>query len=75
MGAPVPRLVAVQGPTAQCAYCGRYGALGICPGCGAPNRPVGSRVEITGHGDTRRQFLAPGAPPPRPEPPPNRRIK
>lgn len=24
----------------QCAYCGRYGALGSCQGCGAPNAPV-----------------------------------
>ncbi len=30
------------GPRAQvrCAYCGRYGALGQCPGCGAPNQPT-----------------------------------
>jgi hypothetical protein len=25
---------------AKCAYCGRYGALGQCAGCGAPNAPV-----------------------------------
>lgn len=25
---------------AKCAYCGRYGPLGSCLGCGAPNKPV-----------------------------------
>lgn len=24
---------------ARCAYCGRYGPLGRCEGCGAPNAP------------------------------------
>jgi hypothetical protein len=23
----------------KCEYCGRYGPLGACEGCGAPNRP------------------------------------
>lgn len=32
--------------TARCAYCGRYGPLGACEGCGAPNRPaIGVRLE------------------------------
>lgn len=26
--------------SAKCEYCGRYGALGSCEGCGAPNVPV-----------------------------------
>jgi hypothetical protein len=25
--------------TAKCAYCGLYGKLGSCDGCGAPNEP------------------------------------
>ncbi len=25
---------------AKCPYCGLYGTLGRCVGCGAPNRPV-----------------------------------
>lgn len=25
---------------AKCDYCGRYGPLGSCEGCGAPNVPV-----------------------------------
>jgi hypothetical protein len=25
---------------ARCAYCARYGPLGQCQGCGAPNEPV-----------------------------------
>lgn len=25
---------------AKCDYCARYGALGSCEGCGAPNQPV-----------------------------------
>lgn len=25
---------------AKCRYCGRYGSLGSCAGCGAPNTPV-----------------------------------
>ncbi len=29
---------------AKCAYCGRYGALGQCLGCGAPNAPAPSRA-------------------------------
>lgn len=38
----VPAVKGPQDPCAQvkCAYCGRYGALGQCQGCGAPNRPV-----------------------------------
>lgn len=28
------------GPVGHCDHCGRYGALGSCLGCGAPNRPV-----------------------------------
>lgn len=25
---------------AKCGYCGRFGPLGSCEGCGAPNKPV-----------------------------------
>lgn len=25
---------------AECSHCGRYGPLGTCEGCGAPNRPL-----------------------------------
>lgn len=25
---------------AKCAYCGRFGPLGKCDGCGAPNEPA-----------------------------------
>ncbi len=48
---------------ARCEYCGRYGALGSCLGCGAPNRPVNpfrsdcEYVEITVFGDARKRFL------------------
>lgn len=27
---------------AKCSYCGLYGYLGQCQGCGAPNRPLAS---------------------------------
>lgn len=30
---------AIKG-AAKCAYCGRYGDLGACAGCGAPNAPA-----------------------------------
>jgi len=29
-----------DGLPARCAYCGRYGPLGSCEGCGAPNAPA-----------------------------------
>ncbi len=52
----------------RCDYCGRYGALGSCEGCGAPNRPTADEVpigligyadqiEVTTFGDTRRKFI------------------
>lgn len=31
---------------AQCEYCSRFGPLGSCQGCGAPNRPVQPPVAI-----------------------------
>lgn len=46
--------------TARCEYCGRYGSLGSCDGCGAPNKPVWAeqrtRIEVTRHGDRERKF-------------------
>ena len=33
---------------AKCAYCGRYGALGQCAGCGAPNEPAPRALPRTG---------------------------
>jgi hypothetical protein len=34
-------------PVVKCDYCGRYGPLGICEGCGAPTRPEPSARWIT----------------------------
>lgn len=31
---------------AKCDYCGRYGVLGQCNGCGANNRPVHDKPMI-----------------------------
>jgi hypothetical protein len=44
---------------AQCPYCGRFGALGQCQGCGAANQPIRNprRIEITCHNDTHRRYL------------------
>lgn len=36
---------------AKCAYCGRYGSLGQCQGCGAANRPETERVPTLPLGD------------------------
>lgn len=32
---------------AKCAYCGRYGILGQCAGCGASNQPIKQERETT----------------------------
>lgn len=43
MGEPVwprPKPPAVPCDQARCDYCRRYGPLGACLGCGAPNQPV-----------------------------------
>lgn len=42
--------------SAKCEYCGRYGELGQCQGCGAPNRPF-ERIEITTLNDTKPRYL------------------
>lgn len=31
----------------RCEYCGRYGPLGSCEGCGAPNRPAETPAKPT----------------------------
>lgn len=31
---------------ARCPYCRRYGRLGQCEGCGAPNEPTATRGEV-----------------------------
>jgi hypothetical protein len=31
---------------AQCEYCGRFGVLGQCEGCGAPNAPAVRKPEM-----------------------------
>jgi hypothetical protein len=49
--------------TAKCEYCGLYGDLGRCDGCGAPNKPQlvtwydTNAIEVTTHGDLERKFL------------------
>jgi hypothetical protein len=44
---PVPVFPTVDAcAQAQCEYCSRYGPLGSCQGCGAPNRPVQGPVTI-----------------------------
>lgn len=40
MGRVTPDPPAEPCAQAKCDYCGRYGALGACAGCGAPNKPV-----------------------------------
>lgn len=42
---------------AKCAYCGRYGPLGACDGCGAPNAPSQSRIERTSLQSAEREFV------------------
>jgi hypothetical protein len=44
---------------AKCAYCGLYGALGHCRGCGAPNAPVHARrqIEVTTFGDRVPRYV------------------
>ena len=43
---------------AKCEYCGRYGPLGSCEGCGAPNQPDAiDRVEVTGLGDSEPRYI------------------
>jgi len=34
-------------PQARCDYCGLYGDLGRCEGCGAPNEPQAQRIDAT----------------------------
>lgn len=45
--------------SARCAYCGLYGSLGHCAGCGAPNEPVEAKrlIEVTCYGDSKRRFI------------------
>ncbi len=35
-----PRQDPQQHALAKCSYCGRYGSLGQCQGCGATNQPT-----------------------------------
>lgn len=49
---------------ARCDYCGRYGTLGSCEGCGAPNRPVVvvapqdvEYIDVTVFGDAKPRFI------------------
>lgn len=42
--------------TAKCDYCGRYGDLGTCVSCGAPNVPV-QRVDVTCYGDAKPRYI------------------
>lgn len=46
---------------AHCSYCGRYGALGQCVSCGAPNEPI-EWLDVTTHADRGPRFLAVRAP-------------
>ncbi len=54
--------------SAQCDYCGLYGMLGRCEGCGAPNKPVENRqrFDMTCFGDEKLTFI---------EFPPNRKVR
>lgn len=58
---------------ARCAYCGRFGPLGQCEGCGAPNVPVPvqPQIEVTTFGDRKRRFVPAY---PSPEQTPNEKI-
>lgn len=38
--ATLPACPTVYFNPAKCDYCGRYGEIGSCDGCGSPNRPV-----------------------------------
>lgn len=43
----------------KCDYCGRYGALGQCEGCGAPNKPAAhgyQRIDVTHLGSTGPEY-------------------
>jgi hypothetical protein len=66
MGAPSFQVPAILTPgervlnvctQAKCDYCGRYGALGSCEGCGAPNRPTRGRIDVTTMSDKKPVFL------------------
>ncbi len=48
----------IGGAAAQCDYCKRFGALGVCAGCGAPNKPAEGRrlLDISTHSQPG-QFL------------------
>jgi hypothetical protein len=41
---------------ARCSYCGLYGALGRCDGCGAPNNPT-QLIEATDRHDARPRCI------------------
>jgi hypothetical protein len=41
---------------ARCAYCGLFGALGRCEGCGAPNNPT-QLIEATDRHDARPRCI------------------
>lgn len=49
---------------AKCEYCGRYGPLGSCEGCGAPNRPV-TRIDVTTFRDREPRYIEVSEPPAR----------
>lgn len=43
-------------PVARCPYCARYGDLGQCQGCGAPNEPIQPAIERTSLHSKGREF-------------------
>jgi hypothetical protein len=51
-----PKTNPIPQARAQCAYCGRYGDLGQCEGCGAPTEP-GYRIEVTTFGDIKPRYI------------------
>ncbi len=52
---PAPRTDACA--QAKCAYCGRYGGLGQCQGCGAPNQPTQAAVSLGSEGLALRRGI------------------
>jgi hypothetical protein len=63
-----PKKVRTPAPAgvARCAYCGLYGPLGRCVGCGAPNEPAPVRrmvrapIEVTTFNQDGPVFLVSG---------------
>jgi hypothetical protein len=53
-----PRAIADACAQAKCDYCGRFGQLGSCEGCGAPNKPI-QTIDVTSLSDAAPRYYRP----------------